>query len=388
MSRYTRRFALLQGFYWIAACFVYAFAERFLTAHGFTVPQVGLVLALSNGAALLLQPLFADLADRPNGLSLRTELCCLGALSVFAALLLCFPANVPALVAVLFGALSAITLTVQPLCNAVGMAYANSGKTIDYSLGRGIASAVFAVFCYGMGLLAQWRTDALLWVYMAANGGIVLTALLFAPKKSSVRSRAEVSGAAALLLKHPFLKWFLPATVLIFAVHNFINAYMLSIVSAIGCGVHEMSVGIALAAVAEIPTMAGFSLLQKRFKMNRLLLFSFFAFLIKHLLMLLPLYFGAGVWAIYLSQAVQMLGYAIFIPGASLFLNDCMDAGDKVKGQMLLTESQTLGCIFGQLVGGFSIAALGLPATMLIGCALTAAGVLLLWVSLRKATAQ
>lgn len=385
MSRYTCRFALLQGFYWVAACLVYSFAERFLTAHGFSVEQVGLVLATANGAALLLQPLMADLADRPNGVSLKAELLGGAAFALILALGLCFPTQYPVWIAVLFGALAAVTLTVQPLCNAVGMAYVDQGVPVDYSLGRGVASAIFAVCCYGMGYLAEWRTDALLWVYAAANVGLAITALLFAPQKRSGVKAIEVSTAAELLKKHPYLKWLLPGTVLLFAVHNFINAYMLSIVSAIGRGTHEMSVGIALAAAVEIPSMAGFSLLQKRFRMPSLLRFASCAFLVKHLIMLLPLFCGAGVWAVYLSQGVQMFGYAIFIPAASFFLNDRMDAGDKVKGQMLVTESQTLGCILGQLVGGFAIARIGLPVTMLIGCGLTAIGVLLLMQSLRNA---
>ena len=57
MNRFTVKFAFLQGFYWVSSCFVYAFAERFLTAYGFGVQQVGFVMASANAAALLLQPL-------------------------------------------------------------------------------------------------------------------------------------------------------------------------------------------------------------------------------------------------------------------------------------------------------------------------------------------
>ena len=114
--------------------------------------------------------------------------------------------------------------------------------------------------------------------------------------------------------------------------------------------------------------------MQKRFRLSGLLIVSSLAFLVKVLVLLLPMYLHAGVWSVYLSQGVQLMGYAIFIPAVSFFLNGRMDAGDKVKGQMLVTESQTLGCILGQLVGGFAIASLGLPATTLIGCVLTAAG--------------
>ena len=122
--------------------------------------------------------------------------------------------------------------------------------------------------------------------------------------------------------------------------------------------------------------------MQKPFRLKTLLFFSAAAFLFKHLLLLLPLYGGAGVWAVYASQSVQLLGYAIFIPASSFFLNERMDAGDKVKGQMLLTESQTLGCILGQLLGGFSIASIAVGPTLLIGGALTAVGTALMGLAL------
>ena len=382
MSRYTRNFSILQGCYWIAACFLYAFAERFLLARGFTVQEVGIVLAVSNGAALLLQPLLAALADRPNGLSLRAELSTGAGLAAALSLLLCFPGQTAALVAVLFGSLAALTVAIQPLANAVGLAYLDRGERINYSLARGIASALFGGYCYAAGFLAEWNSDALLWCFAASSLGLMVSALAFAPKKEPSAQPKEDGGAWTLFLKHRSLWLLLPATVLIFTVHNFINAYMLSIVSAIGGGTHEMSVAIALAAILEIPTMAGFSLLQKRFRLKTLLFFSAAAFLFKHLLLLLPLYGGAGVWAVYASQSVQLLGYAIFIPASSFFLNERMDAGDKVKGQMLLTESQTLGCILGQLLGGFSIASIAVGPTLLIGGALTAVGTALMGLAL------
>ena len=115
-----------------------------------------------------------------------------------------------------------------------------------------------------------------------------------------------------------------------------------------------------------------------------MLIFSFCMFLVKHLLMLLPLYAGAGIWSVYLSQALQMFGYAVFIPASSYFINGRMAETDKVKGQMLLTEAITVSCIFGQLVGGYSIQRIGVPATMLTGCGLSVLGLVLLTLGIRK----
>ena len=191
--------------------------------------------------------------------------------------------------AVMFACLSTITLAVQPMLNAVGLAYVDRGEPINYSLARGIASAAFALYTYLAGYLAEWRTDALLWCYIAASLGLLLVSLSFAPKKTaSSVDVAPASGTIALLKSHPYLIPFLLGIILTFSMHNYLNAYMLSIVEVIGGGTIEMSIAIALAALFEIPSMAGFSLLERKFRLEPLLLISFSAFVIKHLMLLIP----------------------------------------------------------------------------------------------------
>ena len=386
MNQRTASFATLQGFYWITACIIYTFSERFLTACGFAVSAVGIITAAANIFSLLLQPVFAELADRKNGLSLKAEICLLVSLSVLFAGLILFRSSFPLVTAVFFCSLSTVTLTVQPMVNSVGFHYIDRGEPLNYSLARGIASGVFAVFCYLAGYLADWNPDSLLWTYILGSAGLFLTALAFAPNKAQrVNETAAPVSTGALIRRNPYLLFFLPGMILVFIPHNFINTYMLSIVGVIGRGTHEMSVAIALAAIVEIPAMCGFSLIQRRFRLDSLLLFSALAFLIKHLLLLLPLFLSLGTWSVYLSQCLQMFGYAVFIPASSFFINDRMDDADMVKGQMLLTEAITVSCILGQFIGGLGISLIGVPFSMLIGCGLSAIGFLLIRAGVRRA---
>lgn len=385
MNRRTVSFTILQGFYWITACVIYTFSERFLTAYGFSVSQVGIVTAAANIFSLLLQPFFAELADRKNGLSLKAGICLLMSLSVLFAVIVFAGSSFHVVIAVFFCSLSTVTLTVQPMVNSVGFHYIDRGEPLDYSLARGIASGVFAVFCYLAGYLAERNVDSLLWAYILGSAGIFVTALAFAPDRTQrIAETALPSDTIALVRRNAYLLFFLPGMVLVFIPHNFINTYMLSIVGVIGRGTHEMSTAIALAAIVEIPTMCGFSLIHRRFRLNTLLLFSALAFLIKHLLLLLPLFLSLGVWSVYLSQCLQMFGYALFIPASSFFINERMEDADMVKGQMLLTEAITLSCILGQFLGGYGISRIGVPRSMLIGCGLSVLGFLLILIGIRR----
>ncbi len=150
----------------------------------------------------------------------------------------------------------------------------------------------------------------------------------------------------------------------------------------IGGGTIEMSIAIALAALFEIPSMAGFSLLERKFRLEPLLLISFSAFVIKHLMLLIPLLIGGGIFWVYLSQCIQLFGYAIFILASSFWVNRQMEEHNKVKGQMLVTEAITVGCIIGQMGGGFLIDHAGVPAATVTGTFFSIAGLVLLSVSL------
>lgn len=384
MSQYTFKYAFLQSCYWITACLVYAFSERFLTAYGFSVVQVGYITAGSNLAALFLQPLFANMADKPNGISLKRGLCALVTLAILSSIALLLWNHSKAVILVFFCTLSSVTLTVQPMINSVGMYYIDQKKDLDYSLARGIGSAAFAVFCYLIGFLADKHADYLIWSYVVASIGLLIGSFYFAPNKTRSSSAPAHTGTVMLIRDNPYLLFFLAGMILIFIPHNFINTYMLSIVTQIGKGTREMSFAISLAAFLEIPAMCGFSFLQKRFRLKGMLIFSLCAFVIKHLLMLLPLYLHTGIWSVYLSQSLQIAGYAIFIPASSFYINEQMNENDKVKGQTLLTIAITIACILGQIVGGISINGIGVPATMLLGFGLSVIGLLLFIFSLRN----
>ena len=132
---------------------VYAFAEKFLTAYGLTKTQIGVTMALANVASLLLQPAIAALIDRNNVFSLRV---CLSAGAGVASLIALFelnPSNPAAVTAVLFGAMATVTLTLQPLSNAVGFHYLNRGEKLDFTAGRGIASGAYALASLAYGFL-------------------------------------------------------------------------------------------------------------------------------------------------------------------------------------------------------------------------------------------
>ena len=371
---------MLQGFYWMGACLVYSYAERMLKYCGFETGTIGLILAAAYLSAMFLQPMLAAAADREQRVTLRlaiTVCALLAAMFAFAAL---FTIRFCVVFAVLIGALSSATLTVQPLINAVGFHYINRGQDLDYSFARGTGSVVYALASLLFGALAAQRIVSMLWVYVAVQIGLFFTALFFAPHRSGIAVREPDGSILRVLLRYPAFTVFCAGNFILLVPHMILNSYLSSITAVTG---GDMSVMIAIAAFVELPAMVAYSHIRKKIPDRVLLVASASVYLLKTGLMLLSAYLPIGSWAVYVSSALQMLCYAIFVPASSYYANDSMRETDRVKGQVFLTEAGLFAGVVSMLLGGFVIAFQGVGVAMIICEALVAIGILTVWLGIR-----
>ena len=63
-------YACIHGTYWMLYGVVCSFSSVFLLARGYSNSEIGVILAVANVAAVVLQPAAADLADRSRKISL------------------------------------------------------------------------------------------------------------------------------------------------------------------------------------------------------------------------------------------------------------------------------------------------------------------------------
>jgi len=377
----TFKLSVLFGFYWMTSCMVYSYAERFLLYYGFRTDEIGVVLAAAYLLGMLLQPLLSQAADREKRVTLKSGICVSAAACIVLAILTLFSARVLPLVAVLFGAMTCVTLTMQPLINAVGFHYINRGEPLDYSFARGVGSVAYALASLLLGALASLHVDFLLWVYLAANAAMLLVALWFAPHRTDRIVAAPVENPLSTVRKYPRLLLFCAGMLVLNVPHMFINSYLASITAVTG---GEMSVMIAIAALVEFPAMTAYSHLRKRFGDKPLLLFSASIYLVKTGLLLLAAVTPVGPWVTYVSFALQMLCYAIFTPASLYYANGAVAKEDQVKGQTFLTETGLLSGMISMLLGGLSLSHFGVGTSLLLCEALVLVGVLLIFFAVRK----
>ena len=86
---------------------------------------------------------------------------------------------------------------------------------------------------------------------------------------------------------------------------------------------------------------------------------------------------------VYISQAMQMFAYAVFIPVSAYFVNQTMARFDQVKGQAYINCSITLGGVFSSLVCGRLLDIKGPDFMLIVSLIVTAAGLVIAFAALK-----
>ena len=139
---------------------VIGFVSIFLLGCGFNNAQIGMIVALACGISVILQPIVAGYADKPQSLSLKTIILILaGMQTVISPFLSVLYQKSLWAAGVLYCILIVGIHTLNPLINALGTECINQGKRLNFGVARGIGSGGYAILSYILGIVLA-RTDA------------------------------------------------------------------------------------------------------------------------------------------------------------------------------------------------------------------------------------
>jgi len=421
------RFGAVQAAYWFENCAICGFAASYLMQFGFSLTAIGLLIACSCLVTCVLQPLIGDFADRTKRFTLKQIVCAFSAVGVVIGFGLEFSAG-QTMVFVLYALATILVVTLQPLVNALGLAY---GDKVNYGFSRGLGSVSFAIAAafigWAISRLGATFIDGTILVCWAAL--FAFTAAFPSPARktgasptntaadnphdalpSSGNAGSEPRGADAtgivghgstasedrelaangirFLKRYRLFAFILLGGFLVILSHSEINAFFIRIVEPLGGGNTEMGIALAIAGVVELPMMSLYVVLRRRFSCEAILLFSASMFFVKAF----ATWLAFSVEALYLAMLLQAISFALYFPAIVDYAQATMHVCDKVKGQTVLLSVHTLSLVVAGLVGGFLLDDYGLTATMLVCCIAAALGACVIGVALfvarRKASAH
>lgn len=381
---WTLRYIIINATYFAVYSGIHAYASVFLLEKGFSNTLIGITLALANILSVIFQPFVAGLIDKQGKLTNRNVSMASTALLLTGSILLLLIKNGMAAIFIIFTLIYMVQMVYQPIITAMYFEYEAAGCHIYYGLARGLGSAGFAVVSFFTGRAIGRFGVTILMILDIIFLTVALVVLYFF-KKPAVSAPAPAKNEVAhnnlfsFIKTYPAFMLFVLAAVCFFFAHNAINDYMIQIITPLGGTETQMGIAVSCAALLELPTMALIDKIMKKISVKNLLLISAAAFFIKTLLMLI----APNMAVVYVSQAMQMFAYAVFIPAGAYFVNQTMARLDQVKGQAYINCSITLGGVFSSLVCGRLLDIKGTHFMLIVSLAVTTAGLVIAFLALK-----
>ena len=377
------QYCVLQGSYWASFCVLYAFATVFLLSRGFESSMIGVIIAVGNILGVILQPVVASIADRSEKISLHKLTALLSVIMIVLIAFLYMIPNILLAVAVLFLLTDTFLQVIQPLINSVSVYYVNQGVSVDFGAARGIGSLSYAAASYILGIAVErFGTKSILMAGMLVVLIMLVTVLSMpvlsssaALKSKQIQPKQSDVGLLEFASKYKNFMLTLAGVTFLFTFHNMNNAYLIKVIENVGGTSADMGRMLSIAAVTELPVMFLFSRISKHFKSSTLLIVSGIFFAMRAAGFML----AGNMMVMYLAAMLQIGSFALYIPSSVYYVNETMLDQDKFKGQAVMTATNTLGGVFGSLLGGFLIDHAGVGAMNTVCFAMAAAGAVLVF---------
>ncbi|MCI8647613.1 MAG: MFS transporter [Firmicutes bacterium] len=379
-------YASIHATYWMFYGVISSFASVFLLARGYSNWEIGIILAVANVLAVVLQPFIADLADRSKKLSL------IGITQLLTVLMMILTAGLFALkgkslaLSVIFVLLIAWHTVLHPLFNSLNFKLEESGIHINFGVARSMGSLAYSALMAVLGSLVEARGASVLPLSGELILIMLLSSLIFTGYHFRRASKVEASKKTTHEKSLPSeeeeinLSLFIRRNKLFFVINigviglyfsnSVLNNYMMQIVADVGGGSEDMGRILSLMAALEIPTLVLFDRIHRKLSYSLMLKIASIGYTAK-----IAMCFAAkSVAMIFAAQFLQLVSFALFLPAMIHYINDIMSRGEAVKGQALFTTMVTITTVFSSLAGGWILDTGGAKMLTLTATLATAAG--------------
>ena len=391
------QYSCIQGTFWMYYGIVGTFASVFLLARGYSNSEIGVVLAVGNVLAVVLQPLLADIADRSKKISLTGIIQILVIIMMVLTVALCAIQKKSLALTVIFVLLLTWHTVLQPLINSLSFKLAESGYHVSFGVARSIGSLCYAALMAVMGTLVENHGVQVLPI----SGEVILLMLLVSliltkkqydraktdgqPGQAIEENAAETAAEEEINLKDFVMrnKIFVLVNVGVIGIYfsnQILNNYMIQIVTSVGGDSEDMGRILSVMAFLEIPAMVGFDSLRKKFSCELLLKVASVGFAVK----IAMCYIATSVTMVYIAQFFQLISFGLFLPAMVNFIDEIMSKGEAVKGQAFFTTMVTVTSMISSLIGGVILDLSGAKMLTLVATVATALGALIIIASVDR----
>ena len=378
----------LQSLFWMTYCMVVGFSVTYLLSCGYSNSEAGYILASANICALVLQPFFADLADRSKKINAMTIFLISISILFVCSIGLFFISVRSVILTLIYVVMITLANAVIAFLTSVQFLMDPSKTKINFGLCRAGGSLFFAILSAAMGILIERigmksiPTALFIITFLIIILCIYITRHRIHTTYESTNDLTYQKSSTLLVFfkENPKFIILSIAMLFIYYAHAFITNFTISIVRNVGGDHREMGYLIAFMALMELPGMIGFKKISQRFKVSSLLLFSMMMFSAKAIIVWL----SPSLMTLTFGFALQVVSFALYIPASVQYANIIIDEKDTVKAQMMFNLMQTGGAVFSSIIGGWLIDFSGISHALLVGAILSCIGTMIAFTGIQN----
>ena len=378
----------LQSLFWMTYCMVVGFSVTYLLSCGYSNSEAGYILASANICALVLQPFFADLADRSKKINAMTIFLISISILFVCSIGLFFISVRSVILTLIYVVMITLANAVIAFLTSVQFLMDPSKTKINFGLCRAGGSLFFAILSAAMGILIERigmksiPTALFIITFLIIILCIYITRHRIHTTYESINDLTDQKSSTLLVFfkENPKFMLLSIAMLFIYYAHAFITNFTISIVRNVGGDHREMGYLIAFMALMELPGMIGFKKISQRFKVSSLLLFSMMMFSAKAIIVWL----SPSLMTLIFGFALQVVSFALYIPASVQYANIIIDEKDTVKAQMMFNLMQTGGAVFSSIIGGWLIDYSGISHALLVGAILSCIGTMIAFTGIQN----
>ena len=378
----------LQSLFWMTYCMVVGFSVTYLLSCGYTNSEAGYILASANICALILQPFFADLADRSKKINAMTIFLVSIEIIFVCSIGLFFISVRSLMLTLIYVVMITLANAVIAFLTSIQFLMDTSKSKINFGLCRAGGSLCFAILSALMGIMIERIGMKSIPLALFIITLLIIGLCIFITRHSingnikAVLTLEKKRSSSLFVFFKENLRFMILSIAMLFIyyAHAFITNFTISIVRNVDGDNREMGYLIAFMALMELPGMIGFKEISRRFKVSSLLLFSMIMFSIKAIIVWL----SPSLMTLTFGFALQVVSFAIYIPASVQYANIIIDEKDTVKAQMMFNLMQAGGAVFSSIIGGWLIDFSGISHALLVGAILSCIGTMIAFAGIQN----
>ena len=378
----------LQSLFWMTYCMVVGFSVTYLLSCGYSNSEAGYILASANICALVLQPFFADLADRSKKINAMTIFLVSIVIIFVCSIGLFFISARSVILTLIYVVMITLANAVIAFLTSVQYLMDRSKSKINFGFCRAGGSLCFAILSAVMGILIERIGMKSIPTALFIITFLIIILCMYITRhrihttyeSTNALTHQKSSSLLVFFKENPKFMVLSIGMLFIYYAHAFITNFTISIVRNVGGDHREMGYLIAFMALMELPGMIGFNEISRRFKVSSLLLFSMMMFSVKAIIVWL----SPSLMTLTFGFALQVVSFALYIPASVQYANIMIDEKDTVKAQMMFNLMQAGGAVFSSIIGGWLIDFSGISHALLVGAILSCIGTMIAFTGIQN----